>query len=60
MDAIDFESKAKGKRMLFNKYDLLFGENGNNATQFPVKIGYQGYYFNGSSLLTTVDYFKLP
>jgi hypothetical protein len=59
MDSLSYD-RAKGKRMLFNKYDLLFGEDGANSTQFPIKIGYQGYYFNGNSLLTTVDYFKLP
>lgn len=58
--AIDSKLVKNGGRRLFNKYDLLFGEDAANETQFPTKIGYQGYYFNGSQLLSSIDYFELP
>eukprot|EP00347_Sterkiella_histriomuscorum_P006905 403350981 len=49
-----------GRRMLFNKYDLVMGQDGKNLTQYPKKIGFQGYYFNGSSILSSKEYVILP
>ncbi|CDW74938.1 UNKNOWN [Stylonychia lemnae] len=57
---INNHAASKRSRMLYEKYDLILGEDGKNDTQYPKKIGFQGFLFNGSSLVASKEYLTLP